>query len=54
MLITVITHDHPVLDYGDICRVLREHETHLEVIRGEDNRHTAIAKDKTRKLEDDY
>lgn len=44
-LVSVITEDHPVLKFGDLCCVRHVHETHIEVIRGEDERHTSIAPD---------
>lgn len=43
-LVTVETYTHPVLNYGDICSVRLVHDTHVEVIRGEDARHTTIGK----------
>ena len=47
-IVIVTTKYHPVLKEGDICRVRLIHDTHYEVVRGEDERHTSIAKDLVR------
>jgi hypothetical protein len=51
-LVTILTNDHPVLKLGDLCNVRHIHETHIEVIRGEDARHTSIAIDLIKVIND--